>query len=316
MTAAPARLGTALRQLDLAALRLVLAVVRSGSISGGGAASHLSTAAASQRVSELEARLGTRLFTRHPRGVVPTPAGERVAAYARDVLALTVALEEDLADGAQRVRARVRLAANSSAIAQFLPQELGGFLARHPDIRVQVTEDSSRGVVERLAADAADLGILEASYATAGIAHAAYREDTLALIVPAAHALARRRRIAFADVARHELIALRRDTAIQQQLLRAAAALGLPVRARIEVHSFDAVCRMVEAGAGVGIVPLRAADLFVEAGRLRCIALADAWARRELRIGWARQRPLPPGADELLQHLRAPGAAGALSEKA
>jgi DNA-binding transcriptional LysR family regulator len=316
VSAGGTRIGTALHHLDLAALRLVVAVVRSGSISGGAAASHLSTAAASQRISELEARLGAHLFRRHPRGVVPTAAGERVAAYARDVLSLTVALEEDLSDGAQQVRARVRLAANSSAIAQFLPDDLGRFLARHPDIRVQVNEEASRNIVEQLVAGAADLGIFEASYATPGIAHAAYRRDALALVVPRAHPLAPRRRIAFAAVLAHELISLRPDTAIQQQLLRAAAALCVPLRSRIEVHSFDAVCRMVEAGAGVGIVPLRAADLFVQAGRLHSVRLAEPWAARELRIGWARQRPLPAGSDVLLEHLRGPLGEQASSRRA
>ena len=81
-------MAVSLAQLDLAALRLFLAVAQTGRISGGALVSHLSVAAASKRISDLELRLGYKLFDRHARGVVATAAGERVAAYAREVVGL------------------------------------------------------------------------------------------------------------------------------------------------------------------------------------------------------------------------------------
>jgi DNA-binding transcriptional LysR family regulator len=121
-----------LAQVDLAALRLFVAVAQTGKISAGAMTCHLSVAAASKRISDLETRLGYGLFDRHARGVVATEAGERVLAYARQVIGLTESLENDLSDEMQGIEGSVRLFANSSAIVQFLPTDLSGFLAGHP----------------------------------------------------------------------------------------------------------------------------------------------------------------------------------------
>lgn len=296
-----------LSQVDLAALRLFLAVVQTGRISAGAAVSNLSLAAASKRISDMESRLGYRLFDRHARGVVATAAGERVAAYARDVVGLTEALENDLGDQMQGIEGSVRLHANSSSIVQFLPADLGGFLVDNPSIRVELSEHTSREVVDALLTDRADLGIYEAGFGSSGIDSAVYRRDQLALIVPAGHDLARHRKVRFEQVLEHELVALPADTAIQRQLARSAAALGRPLRTRIRVHSFDAVCSLVAAGAGLGVVPREAADMHVRVRRLCRVALADAWAARTLLLGWPRLRPPSPVTRRLARYLQGVG---------
>lgn len=296
-----------LSQVDLAALRLFLAVVQTGRISAGALVSNLSIAAASKRISDLEARLGYRLFDRHARGVVATAAGERVAAYAREVVGLTEALENDLGDQTQGIEGSVRLHANSSAIVQFLPTDLSGFLASHPTIRVELSEHTSREVVDALLTDRSDLGIYEGGYDSSGVDSAVYRRDELVLIVPPGHDLARRRAVHFEQVLEHELVALPLDTAIQRQLGRSAAALGRQLRTRIRVHSFDAVCSLVAAGAGLGVVPRGAADMHVRVRRLSRVALADAWAARTLRLGWPRLRPPSPGTRRLARYLEEVG---------
>src|SRR5690606_6729974 len=147
----------------------------------------------------------------------------------------------------------------------------------------------------------------EGSYTSAGIHCVAYRHDHLALIVPIGHALARRRLVRFEQVLDHELVALPADTAIQRQLARSAAALGRQLRTRIRVHSFDAVCSLVAAGAGVGVVPRMAADMHVRLRRLARVGLADPWAARTLRLGWPRLRPPSPWTRRLARYLQEAG---------
>lgn len=296
-----------LGQVDLAALRLFLAVVQTGRISAGAAVSNLSLAAASKRISDLEERLGYRLFERHARGVVATAAGERMAAYARDVVGLTEALENDLGDQTQGIEGSVRLHANSSSIVQFLPADLSGFLASHPGIRVELSEHTSREVVDALLTDRSDLGIYEGGYDSSGIESVAYRRDELVLIVPPGHDLVRRRVIQFEQVLDHEIVGLPVATAIQRQLGQSAAALGRRLRTRIRVHSFDAVCSLVAAGAGLGVVPRGAADMHVRLRRLARVGLADPWAARTLRLGWPRLRPPSPWTRRLARYLQEAG---------
>jgi DNA-binding transcriptional LysR family regulator len=297
-------MAVSLSQVDLAALRLFLAVAQTGKISAGAMICHLSVAAASKRISDMELRLGYSLFDRHARGVVATAAGERVMAYASEVIGLTQALENDLSDEMQGIEGSVRLFANSSAIVQFLPADLSGFLAGNPSIRVELSEHTSRGVVDALLTERSDLGIFEGSFASAGIHSVPYRRDQLALIVPPGHGLSRRRVVRFEQVLDSELVALPADTAIQRQLMRSAAALGRQLRTRISVHSFDAVCSLVAAGAGIGVVPRLAAHMHARLRRLHCVSLSDPWAERTLLLGWPRLRPPSPGTQRLTRYLQ------------
>lgn len=292
-----------LAQVDLAALRLFVAVAQTGKISAGAMTCHLSVAAASKRISDLELRLGYSLFDRHARGVVATAAGERVLAYARQVIGLTESLENDLSDQMQGIEGSVRLFANSSAIVQFLPADLSGFLAGNSSIRVELSEHTSREVVDALLTERSDLGIFEGSYHSAGVHSVPYRRDQLALIVPVGHRLGRRRTVRLEQVLEHELVALPGDTAIQRQLAQSAAALGRQLRTRISVHSFDAVCSLVAAGAGIGVVPRMAAEMHARLRRLHCLPLADPWAQRTLLLGWPRLRPPSPGTQRLARYL-------------
>jgi DNA-binding transcriptional LysR family regulator len=294
---------TALAQLDVAALRLFIAVAETGSISAGAARCHLSVAAASKRISDLEARLGVTLLRRRSRGAVPTSAGEVFCAHARQMAGVAGLMEDDLRDHAHGVEERLRVVANAAAIVQFLPFHVASFLRRNPRLRLDLEEHTSAVVVELLQTDRADLGLFDARHAVRGLQWHAYREDRLALIVPNGHALARRRRVDFAETLGHDYVGLLRGTAIQSRMQQAAEALGRLLRVRIQVNSFGAVCSMVEGGVGLGVVPERAAEPYARLGRLRQVRLNDAWAQRSLVLATPPQRPPSASVMQLIDHL-------------
>ncbi|MBU4610919.1 LysR family transcriptional regulator [Achromobacter sp. GG226] len=299
-----------LSQLDIAAVRLVLAVVEAGSISAGAARCHVSVAAASKRISDLEARLGIQLLVRRSRGVRPTPAGEAFVAHARRMAQVAGVMEEDLRDYANGIEDRVRMVANSSAIVQFLPEDLAHYLAVHPGVRIDLEEQPSRAIAETLQTDRADLGLFEANQVPPGIEWAPYRSDTLVCVTHASHPLAQTRGpTAFAETLHYDHVGLYRGTAVLARMERAADEAGRPLRLRIQVTNFDAVCRMVGSGIGIGVVPERIAQDHVTLGRVRSVPLSDAWAARRLILGWPRPRPPSSGAQSLIAHLAAAGQA-------
>ncbi len=293
-----------LSQLDVAALRLFIAVCETGSISAGAARCHLSVAAASKRISDLEARLGVTLLRRRSRGAVPTAGGEVFCAHARQMAATAGVMEDDLRDHAQGIEERLRVVANAASIVQFLPFHVASFLRLNPRLRLDLEEHTSAAIVELLQTDRADLGLFDARHAVRGLQWHAYREDRLALIVPNGHALPRRRRVDFAETLGYDYVGLLRGTAIQLRMQQAAEALGRLLRVRIQVNSFDAVCRMVEGGVGLGLVPERAAEPFAKLGRLRQLRLNDAWAQRSLVLATPPQRPPSASVVRLIEHLR------------
>ena len=78
------------------------------------------------------------------------------------------------------------------------------------------------------------------------------------------------------------------------------------VRQRIQVTGLDAMCRMIDNGLGVGLLPDRAFALMRGVGRLAAVPLRDAWAQRELRLVARDFAALPPTARLLAEHLATP----------
>jgi DNA-binding transcriptional LysR family regulator len=121
-------------------------------------------------------------------------------------------------------------------------------------------------------------------------------------VVPRKHAL-RSRQVMFSALLDHEFVALESATAITRLLIDQAAVARKPLRARIQVHSFAALCKMIEAGLGVGVLPEGAARPFAAAKQLRLVQLGDPWARRRMFIAVRSYEALPAIARRLVDHL-------------
>ena len=80
-------------------------------------------------------------------------------------------------------------------------------------------------------------------------------------------------------------------------------ALGKPLKLRIQVRSFDAMCQMVAAGLGVAVLPDAAIQPHLRSMGLRKIDLKDAWVHRGLLIGARDLKALPRPARLLVDHL-------------
>lgn len=295
-----------LHRLDLVSLSLFSLVVRTGSISRGAELAHLAVGAASKRISDLEDAVGAELFERHSRGVTLTLAGQALQRHAQRILADVDHLAADLSDHASGIIGVVRMAAITSAVTQFLPADLAGFIAAHAGIRVELDESNSREAVLAVVDGRADIGLFADRTATLGLQTVSYRRDRLVLVVPAGHALAARAAQApmrFAEVADLDFVSLPADTSLAQRLAAESAAIGRRLRVRIHVRSFDAMCQMVAAGLGVAVLPDAAVQPHLRSMGLACIALADPWVERELLIGVRDVAALARPVRLLLDHL-------------
>jgi DNA-binding transcriptional LysR family regulator len=132
-----------------------------------------------------------------------------------------------------------------------------------------------------------------------------FRSDRFVLVVAPDHPLARHAKIGFADVLDYDFVGLDRASALQRFLAGKASRIGRPLRLRVQLRSFDAVCRLVEANVGVGIVPETTARRAVKSSAIKVVELADAWAPRDLTICVRDFDALPPYAQQLVNHMRA-----------
>ncbi len=300
----PNSLRDVMATLDPLSLRLFVSVAQAGTIAAAAEREHIAAAAISKRISEIEATLGVALLRRTNKGVMPTAAGERLVTLAHRALHELDDIAVQMRDYANGVGGLIRLAANVSSVVQFLPREVQAFAAQHPRIQIQFEEKASTGVVKAVADNAADIGVFTAVPHGYDLQTFPYHRDCLTLVTPADHALAHHETIAFADTLDFEYVGLPPDTAISQQLARAAHARGRPVNLRIQVTGYDAQCLMIAAGLGLGVMPRAVAQQQAARLGLALVELTDAWAERDLLLAVRSLDALPVACRMLVAHLR------------
>jgi len=291
-------------RFDLTDLKLFCDVVEAGSITAGAEQAALALAAASTRIRGMEATLGAPLLTRSRQGVVPTPAGLTLLKHARVILAQSARMREDLGAFAGGLTGEVRLLANTNALTEFLPEALSLFLADHPHVSVNLEERLSDEIVGLIAEGVADVGIVAGTVDMGRLQTFPFRSDRFVVVTGVNHPLARGGPATFADVLDCDIVGLDRASSLQRFLAGKAAREGRTLRLRVQLRSFDAVCRLVECGVGVGIVPRTTAARAVKTMALGVVDLTDDWARRELTICVRGMDDLRPYARELVESLR------------
>ncbi len=294
-----------LHRIDLVSLSLFNLVARTGSISQGAELAMLAIGAASKRMADLEAAFGVPLLERHSRGVKLTSAGEALHRHVQRILGDVDQMSADLSDHAKGLLGVVRLWANTSAVTQFLPGDLAAFAQLQPGIRIELNEADSHEVVMAVLDGRADLGVFADRTPALGLQTQPYRHDRLVLVVPARHPLAKRKKMAFADAMDNDFVSLTQSTSLAQRLELESAQLGKPLRLRIHVRSFDAMCQMVAAGLGIAVLPVAAAQPLCQALGLRLIELTDPWVERDLLLGVRDLGALARPVRSLLDHLMA-----------
>ena len=292
-------------RFDLADLSLFRDVVEAGSITRGAERANLALAAASTRIRNMEDVLGSKLLVRGRQGVSLTHAGRTLLQHARVILRQAEQLREDLGAYAGGLAGQVRVLSNTNALTEFLPEALSSFLTAHPSVSVDLEERLSDEIVALVAEGVADLGIIAGTVDAGSLETYPFRKDRFVLVVANDHPLAKRKRIGFADVLDRDFVGLDRASALQRFLADKAARIGRPLRLRIQLRSFDAVCRLVERNVGIGIVPETTARRVVPAMAITAVDLTDAWALRDLTICVRDLEKLPTYARELVAHLRA-----------
>jgi len=290
-------------RFDLIDLRLFLLVVDTASITRGAERANLALASASSRIRRLEEALGAELLKRGRRGVSLTPAGQCLVDHARIVTQQVETMRGDLARYARGLTGSVRVLSNTAAFSEHLPKALASFLKANPTIAIDIEERESASIADAIAAGAADIGIATDSVLSDRVRTHAFRKDRLVLVVPVGIDLAARRRMRFHEVVDRPFVGLARQSALQRHLAGHAARLGKSMHLRVRVGGFDEICRMVEAGIAIGIVPEAAAKRCRRSMAISVVGIAEPWAWRRLAIYVRSEGRLPATAERLLQHL-------------
>lgn len=293
------------RRIDITSLQLFVAVCELGSIGKAAERESIAVSATSKRLSDLEATVGAPLLYRHPRGVDLTPAGQTLLHHARSMLLSLQKMQAELAEYGDGVRGHVRVHANISSIVQFLPEDLGSFAKLHPQVKIEMEEHLSADIVRAVQEGATDLGICSTAVLPSGhgLQTLPYRRDELVLITPVGHPLALHDTVSFESTLDYDHVGLHDNSSISSAMRQAAAASGRQVKLRIQVTSLDALCRMIQNGLGIGVMPRGAYELMRGVEGLTLIGLSDPWVQRNLGLVARDFEALPITAKQLVEHL-------------
>lgn len=284
---------------DLSDLRGFLAVADLGSFRAAAESLHLSQSAVSRRVDKLEEALGVTLFARTTRRVELTTIGRTFVHKARSVMNELEGALLGIADFAERISGEITVACVPSAVSYFLPAVIDEFHKQHPRIRVRLIDESSADILLAVANSEADLGLTYIGTQEPDIEFEPLIEDPFVLACPVNHPLAKRRRITWTELARHDYVTLAQGSGNRFLLDQALARIDHKPDWFCEVRHVPALVSLVEAGLGIGVVPRLAMP---PRSRLVSVPLEEPALSRTIGIIRRRGRPLR-AAPEFFRHL-------------
>jgi DNA-binding transcriptional LysR family regulator len=185
-----------------------------------------------------------------------------------------------------------RIFASTTAVTELLPNVLAQFMAERPQVTVDIQERNTREVVRGILDSAADIGVVAGPVSTAGLETRSLSTDRMVIVVPGAHALSWRQTIAFEECIQYPHIGLRGST-LNDFLVETVSEMNRRLDVRVQMGSFESMCRMIEAGVGIGVLPESAARRLARGTSLKVIGLLDAWAVRERRVVYRELDALP-----------------------
>lgn len=292
------------RHFDPVTLRLFIAVCEERNIARAAEREAIVASAVSKRIAAIEAEIGAPLLLRGRRGIEPTAAGHALLRQARDVLGVMDRMHVELSEFASGVQGSVRVVAAPSVLAERLAGDIGSFLADYPGVRVSLDERVSPEIVRAVREGVADVGVLWDATAMGELQLTRYRGDRLCVAMHAGHALARRRRIEFADAVDHLRVCVAPAGMMDVMLRRQAALIGKQLAYRVQVSGMDAAARIVAAGLGPAVLPFEAVELHTRGGGLVMVPLGEAWARRRFVVCTRAEGSLAASTRLLVDHLR------------
>lgn len=285
--------------MELHQLRYFLAVVDAGSFTAAAEAVRISQSGISTQIQKLEHELGLALLDRSSRRVMLTPAGSRLAPYARTALAAVDHVTGAANDIRGLVAGSLRVATVTGLVWQPLFDALAAIHNQHPGIDIRLHEGNSDDLIAQVLDGTADVAI--ASWSgndPEGVQVSVVFDDPLVAAVAHNHPWATREHLRVAELARADVIVLPRGTGARTAFDDLMARAGTSITPRWEVTTPAFIDMLATRGLGVGIVSATTAQHWQQVVQLR---IDDATARSRLGVIWG-DRP-SHAAQTLLTHL-------------
>jgi DNA-binding transcriptional LysR family regulator len=255
--------------MEIRQLRAFIAIAELGTFTAAAQRVHVTQAAISMQIRQLETELGARLFVRAPRHVMLTEAGEQLLQRARQILRDHDAAIDEIAELAGAERGRLRVGSASAMVTtDVLPKLLKELRKQHSRSEITVASGTSEALVQQILAGEIDVAFVSLPVEARGINTDRLSQDQLVAVASPRHRLAKQKTISAYTLAGEKLILGERGGNTRRLIDQFFSQAGVSLHVSMELSRQAAIRRMVEEDMGVGIVPLHSVAESVKKGRL------------------------------------------------
>jgi DNA-binding transcriptional LysR family regulator len=280
--------------IDVRRLKILKAVVDTGSVSAAAAALSYTPSAVSQHLSALERETGSLLFEKAGRGLRPTEAALVLHEHAARVLAALQDAEEALVTLHSGNAGRLRVAAFPTAGSSVVPGALAAFQRQLPNVSLELVVVETDDAVVNLRAGSIDVAVVVATSgpdrppSEDGLVHRHLVSDPFRVVLPRGHTLAERRTVALEGLSAERWIGVTSCPGYCQQVVtEACRKAGFEPHYGLEADEYPTAQGFVAAGLGVALVPLLAIAGSAHPG----VVVRRLKGHQPVREVWAMTRP-------------------------
>ncbi|HMS09080.1 MAG TPA: LysR family transcriptional regulator, partial [Pyrinomonadaceae bacterium] len=271
--------------MEIRQLKAFLAIAEAKTFTAGARRVNVTQAAISMQIRQLEEEVGLPLFTRTPRRVILTEAGEHLLERARKILREHDAAVAEIAEiaGSEHGRLRIGSASGTFAMNQ-LPVILQEIRRKYPNSELTVTAGTSSRLVDRILHGEIDTAFVSLPVDNLSISTESLFSDEIVAVAWPGHPLAKEKYISAATLAGENLILGERGGNTRRMIDEFFAAANVRPNITMELSRQEAINRMVEIGMGVGIAGVKSVAKEIKDGRLVSWYIEGAEIKWELGL--------------------------------
>lgn len=291
--------------MEIRQLRAFAAIAEAKTFTAGARLVHVTQAAISMQIRQLEDEVGVPLFTRTPRRVILTEAGETLLERARKILREHDAAIAEIAEIIGSEHGRLRIGSASAMFAtELLPQILQNLKAKFTKSEIMVVSGTSQVLINKILGGEIDTAFVSLPVESTNIQTELVFSDEIVAIAHPSHPFAKHKVISAAALAGENLILGEQGGNTRRRIDDFFIASGVKPNVVMELSRQEAINQMVENNLGVGIAGAKTVSKEIREGRLVSWFIEGAQINWELGLARLRGGYFSPIAQEFVKLCR------------
>ena len=272
-------------------------VARSGSFSAAARELFVTQSAVSQSIKALETQTGSTLFVRGTKNVKLTSVGEMLYSHVGQAYALLKTAEGKMLEMQSLGSGEIRIGVGDTILHHLLIPVLQEFINKYPNIKIQINNRTSPGIIDSLKSGTVDLGIVTLPVTDKSIETPEFREVEDVFVASSRFNHLKDRDVSIDELTSLPLLLLKRESSTRRNLDQYFSSKGFSIVPEIELESMELLVELSRIGLGIAHVLKESVEDAIKKGELFILNLADPIPPRKLGIAKLRNVPLSPSAD-------------------